>query len=507
MTEQTDNCLPPGWTKHPLPEVVGLNPTNPAVVPADGAVVSFVPMAAVTAITGEVDLAERREWAQVKKGYTRFQDGDVIFAKITPCMENGKTAVLRRLLGGVGAGSTEFHVLRPTSAIDADLLRYYVLQETFRKAARDNMTGTAGQLRVPVRFLEDHELPVPPLPEQNRIVASIEDYFSRLDEAVALLERVQRNLKRYRASVLKAAVEGRLVPTEADLARAEGRTYEPASVLLERILVERRRRWEQSGRKGKYQEPVAPDTTDLPELPEGWCWASTDQLVERPICYGVLKAGEHDPAGVPLVRVTDIVAANLSLEALKRCSPAREALFARARLKAGDLVVSKDGSIGFVAIVPPWLDGANITQHVLRVAIARDLSVPYSIVALRSSHCQSWMKGETRGVALQGVNVEDFRRMPVPLPPASEQACIAKEVERRISIVDAAERIERDNSARCARLRQSILKWAFEGRLADQDPTDEPAAVLLERIRAERSAAGTPRTARRGRPSRDGAGA
>ena len=120
--------------------------------------------------------------------------------------------------------------------------------------------------------------PVPSLrpTEQRRIVEAIESYFTRLDDAVATLERVQRNLKRYRASVLKAAVEGRLVPTEAELARAEGRDYEPASALLERILAERRRRWHEAGGRGKYQEPVAPDTTDLPELPEGWCWASVD---------------------------------------------------------------------------------------------------------------------------------------------------------------------------------------------------------------------------------------
>jgi type I restriction enzyme S subunit len=134
---------------------------------------------------------------------------------------------------------------------------------------------------------------LPPLPEQHRIVEAIESYFTRLDDAVATLERVRRNLKRYRASVLKAAVEGRLVPTEAELARAEGRDYEPASVLLERILTERRRRWEEAelakmkakGKepkddkwKAKYVKPVAPDTSALPVLPEGWCWTTIDQL-------------------------------------------------------------------------------------------------------------------------------------------------------------------------------------------------------------------------------------
>ena len=137
-------------------------------------------------------------------------------------------------------------------------------------------------------------------PNSRRIVDAIDSYLTRLDDAVASLERVQAKLKAYRASVLKAAVEGRLVPTEASLARAEKRDYEPAEVLLARILKERRRRWEEAelaklkaaGKtpkddkwKAKYEEPVAPDTSTLPELPEGWCWASVgpagDVLTER----------------------------------------------------------------------------------------------------------------------------------------------------------------------------------------------------------------------------------
>ena len=116
---------------------------------------------------------------------------------------------------------------------------------------------------------------LPPLAEQRRIVAEIETQFTRLDASVAALRRAQANLKRYRASVLKDACEGRLVPTEAELASSEGREYEPADVLLERILAERRARWEsQEKRRGKYKEPSAPDTSTLPELPEGWVWAT-----------------------------------------------------------------------------------------------------------------------------------------------------------------------------------------------------------------------------------------
>ena len=118
-----------------------------------------------------------------------------------------------------------------------------------------------------------------PLPEQHRIVAEVEKQFTRLDASEAALKRVQANLKRYRASVLKAACEGKLVPTEAELAQAEGRDYEPADQLLERILAERRARWEsQEKRRGKYKEPASPDTSDLLEMPEGWVWAKMPQL-------------------------------------------------------------------------------------------------------------------------------------------------------------------------------------------------------------------------------------
>ncbi len=116
-------------------------------------------------------------------------------------------------------------------------------------------------------------LPLAPLPSKRRIVAEIETQFTRLDAAVAALKRVQARLRRYKASVLKAACEGRLVPTEAELARAEGREYEPAAVLLQRILSQRRAKWEAEHPGKRYQEPEPPDTSELPELPEGWVWA------------------------------------------------------------------------------------------------------------------------------------------------------------------------------------------------------------------------------------------
>ena len=382
---------------------------------------------------------------------------------------------------------------------------YYLLSQ--RRALRRSGQGGA-QPNISQTVIKGWEIPLAPLPEQRRIVAAIEQHFSRLDAAVVTLERVKAKLGQTRASVLKAAVEGRLVPTEAALAREEGRDYEHASVLLERILAERRKKHDEAqvgaGRKKKYTEPVEPDVEGLPALPEGWVWATMMQVVQggRPICYGVLKAGPHHPGGVPLVRVTDVVRGDLSVKLLKHCNPEREAVFARARLATGDLVVSKDGTIGRVAVVPPALDGANVTQHVLRVAVQQVADAYYVMTALRSPRAQAWMKGETKGVALQGVNVGDFRRLPIPIPPLAEQHRIVAEVDRQLSVLDEVGRVVDTNLARCARLRQSILKRAFEGRLVPQDPDDEPASALLDRIKAQ--VAATPKQTTRRRKSRKG---
>ena len=163
---------------------------------------------------------------------------------------------------------------------DHHWLAWFVNSPEFRDNVALLQSGSTRK-RISRKNLATITLPVPPLPEQHRIVAEIEKQFTRLNASVAALKRVQANLKRYRAGVLKAACEGKLVPTEAEVARAKGRDYEPANQLLARILAERRARWEaQEKRRGKYVEPSPPDPSDLPELPEGWAWATVAQLAE-----------------------------------------------------------------------------------------------------------------------------------------------------------------------------------------------------------------------------------
>ncbi|MDY0059891.1 MAG: restriction endonuclease subunit S [Myxococcota bacterium] len=333
------------------------------------------------------------------------------------------------------------------------------------------------------------EVPVPPLPEQHRIVEAIESYISRIDSAVETLKRVQTNLKRYRASVLKAAVEGRLVPTEAELAREEGRDYEPASVLLDRILKERRRRWEESGRKGKYEEPTTPDISGLPELPEGWCWATVEQLA-CDVRYGTsAKTEETLTSGVPVLRMGNIVDGELDFSSLKYL-PAEHEEFPELLLHPGDLLFNRTNSaelVGKCAVFRAAQVDFSCASYLIRVRFFFDVTAEYVAAFINSAAGRAWASSvAVQQVGQANVNGTKLKALVVPVPPAAEQVRIVAEMDRAFSVLKASLMLIYQDQARCIRLRQSILKWAFEGKLVDQDPADEPAEVLLARIRAER---------------------
>ncbi len=353
------------------------------------------------------------------------------------------------------------------------------------------MAGTAGQLRVPAGFLEKAEFILPPLAEQHRIVAEIEKQFTRLDASVAALKQVQANLKRYRASVLKAACEGRLVPTEAELARSGGRDYEPADKLLERILTERRARWEsQEKRRGKYKEPVAPDTSDLPKLSEGWVWATVDQVSYR-IQYGTSSKAGSDATGIPVLRMGNIQDGDLDLSHLKYLS-AQDVDVQKTQLEHGDLLFNRTNSaelVGKCAVFKGAPSPACFASYLIRVSFEGFLP-EFACAYINSEHGRRYISQvRSQQVGQANVNGTKLAAMPIPVPPLAEQRRIVAEVKRPLSVIQQAEATVEANLARAGRLRQSILKQAFSGKLVPQDPSDEPASVLLERIRAERETA------------------
>ena len=333
------------------------------------------------------------------------------------------------------------------------------------------VTGTA-QPKLSQAKMNKIPIPVAPLDQQKHIVAEIEKQFSRLDEAVANLKRVKANLKRYKAAVLKAAVEGRLVETEAEIARREGRNYETGAQLLQRILETRRSQWKG---KGKYKEPAAPDTTDLSELPEGWVWATLEQLC--PIFVdSAHRTPKYGTAGFPAVGPRDVVGGTLRLDIARVVSDDEFAIQTERRIpQPSDIVYSRELSLGWGAIVP---DGAKIclSQGMCLFRPDERVSLSYFVHSLNGPEVRKQATSGATGSAHPHLNLGEIKELRFTLPPRSEQDRIVAEVDRRLSLVREAEAQIDANLTRAERMRQSILQNAFSGRLVQRDVVANPKA-------------------------------
>jgi type I restriction enzyme S subunit len=455
-------------------------------------------------------------------------------------VQNGDVVITK--MGDPPGDSALFVSSEPFAIITADCIKWRInsrvgIAKFFVYATRSirvqsqihAITAGVAQKKVSLARYGTVQYPVAPLNEQQRIVEAIESYFTRLDDAVATLERVERNLARYRASVLKAAVEGRLVPTEAELARREGRDYEPAHLLLSRILDERRARWERAelarmkakGKvptndqwKARYQEPAPPDTSNLPDLPEGWCWATLDHFLMDIEAGKSFRCEERPPNDdeIGVVKVSAVSWGYFNEFESKTCTR-RELVNESYFINPGDFLISRANTIELVGasvIVGTITHRLMLSDKILRLRTIGDLDW-WLLWVLRSGLGRAQIEDLATGNqdSMRNIGQKNLRLIAIPLPPRAEAEALIKELERQVSMIDASERVVRANQTRCARLRQSILKWAFEGKLADQDPGDEPASVLLERIRAQRaggaarhkpSASRKPRTRKTNKP-------
>lgn len=327
-------------------------------------------------------------------------------------------------------------------------------------------------------------LPLAPLPEQHRIVAEIETQFTRLDAAVAALKQVQVKLRRYKASVLKAACEGRLVPTEAALASAEGREFETGAALLERILAERRAQWERANSGKRYVEPKGVDADGLAALPEGWVWATVAMVSQR-MQYGTSEKTSTDVVGIPVLRMGNIKEGSLDFSDLKYLPEDLPSLTGL-MLEDGDILFNRTNSaelVGKSAVYRESHPSATFASYLIRVTIDRNCDPDLLVYYINSVIGRSYIKSVvSQQVGQANVNGTKLANMPFPLPPLAEQHRIVAEVERRLSVAQEVESTVAAGLRRAARLRQSILKRAFAGRLVAQDRNDEPASAVSERM-------------------------
>ena len=470
-----------------------------------------------------------------ESGARWLPEGTVLFSSRAPI---GYVAIASRPV----TTNQGFKSFVPSAGLNSDFIYYWL---TSAKRHAEKLASGTTFLEISGAKAALIPIPLAPCAEQTRIVAKLEELLSDLDAGVTELKAAQKKLGQYRQSLLKTAVEGALTaewraariaslpPGGGALARGaaggegagvpntaapgahplpnpsplkgEGLETETGAQLLQRILTERRARWEAKqlakfaeqgktppkGWQAKYPEPVRPDTTDLPKLPEGWVWASVDQLSE--IQGGIQKQPSRVPLKnkFPFLRVANVARGQLKLDEVHEIELFPGELD-RLALLAGDiLIVEGNGSlteIGRCAIWDGSIKNAVCQNHLIRV---RPLE-------LESRFLESWLNSlggiekltmlaaTTSG--LYTLSVGKIAKVPVPIAPLEEQRKAIEYLVEQLSGLESQEQSVSLALKQAAAQRQNILRAAFAGQLVPQDPNDEPASRLLERIRAERAA-------------------
>jgi type I restriction enzyme S subunit len=406
--------LPEGWRWVRLGEVCELNPRRPPVLAtADDAPTTFVPMQAVDERLGIVAAPEIRPFREVRKGYTYFSEGDVLFAKITPCMQNGKHAIAHELVGGFGFGTTEFHVLRPSPEITAEWIHFYVRQPGVLENAKAYFTGAVGQRRVPESYLADLEIPLPAAEEQKWITA--------------ILDEQMRTVERARAAA------------EAQLAAAEAL---PAAYLGAAFSSPEAQQW-----------PMRP----LPQVLF---------FQEGP---GV-RSHQFREKGVKLLNVTNLVGGYLRLDNTSRYLDKVEAYgrYKHFFLEAGDIVLASSGaSWGKVAVarpedLPVVMNTSTIRLHPLdETLLCRD----FARFFVESQQFKTQITRIITGAAQPNFGPLHLRQVLVPVPPLPDQQHIAARLTEQMASAERTRKAVEEELDTINKLPTALLRRAFSGAL------------------------------------------
>jgi type I restriction enzyme, S subunit len=431
--------LPPNWTLARVGDLVELGPKNDC---PDNTEVGFVPLQRLGVDYRSRHTFEPKPWSAVKKGYTHFADGDVLLARITPSFENGKAGIVRGLPNGIGAGSTEYFVCRP---IEGAVLPEYLLTHfktpEFLRDGEQVMSGAVGQQRVPKQYVLDSELRLPPFNEQKRIVDKLDAVLARVDACRERFDRVPAILKRFRQAVIASATCGKLMEVRG----AAGDLAEWQQVRLDEI-----------------------------------CHSITD---------GDHQAPPQVDHGIPFITISAINDGRLRIENATRYVSASyfEQRKPERRPHLGDVLFSVTGSIGIPAIVDterPFTFQRHIA--ILKPNLSR-ISSSYLWLGLGTENIRKQALAVATGTAQLTIPLSGLRSFVIDLPTIAQQYEIIRRVEVLFTYADRLEARYTAARTQVERLTPALLAKAFRGELVPQDPSDEPASVLLERIRAARA--------------------
>jgi len=469
MSTEEPYELPEGWEWTTLGEIV--EPSKEKVNPTAIEEVPYVGLEHIEKDTGQ--LLGCGSSSEIRSTKSKFSSGDLLYGKLRPYLN--KVC----MPGFDGVCSTDILVYPNTPYISNEYLLYRFLFDDFVRYASQNVSGVQHP-RVNIQTLSRFEIAFPPLPEQRRIVAKIEELFTQLDAGTSALETAQAQLKCYRQSVLKAAVEGKLTE-EWRVAHADA---EPASVLLERIERER----EKSG-KGRRKKLPPLDVSELPKLPEGWEWAKVSQVGD--VRLGRQRSPPNHTGDYmrPYLRVANVFEDRIDTSDILWMNFTPEE-FETYQLRYGDVLLNEGQSLELVgrpAIYRDEVSGSCFQNTLVRFRSFSGLTSEYALCVFRAYfHNGRFQKIAKWTTTMAHLGAGRFSEVEFPLPPLAEQHEIVSEIERRLSVAAQTEATLEANLKRAARLRQSILKKAFRGELVPQDPNDEPASELIRRIKGER---------------------
>ena len=428
----------------------------------------------------------------------KLKKGDIVIARSAT---TGKSFLLR----DIPTTSVFASYLIRLETCDIYLPEYiamYMQSKSYWQQITVVSKGTA-QPGANATILSKLKVPLPPLNEQKRIVAKIEALQTRSSAVKEELEAIKPLLNQFRQSVLAAAFRGDLTKDW----RSQNPNVEPAEVLLERIRIERRRRWEEAelekmkakGKvpkddkwKKKYKEPESISSEGLPELPDGWCWVGIEQISE------FVTDGDHNPPkkadrvveGIPHLTAKNIVNCGISEEG---CTYITEKDFERMRKRynpqAGDVVITCVGTLGRTAIVPDnYIFNADRNLAIVRL-IPDSINPKCLLLSLNTTASQKAINQASGSTAQPHFYLAEIRAFPFQLIPLKEQKEIVRRIESLFKLADNIEQQYQQAETDLDTLNQSILAKAFRGELVPQNPNDEPASVLLEKIKAEREKA------------------
>lgn len=375
-----------------------------------------------------------------------------------------------------------FKSFLPPDGIVSEFIYYYL--QFAKRLAVELASGTTF-LEISAKKAAVIPSPLPPLPEQHRIVAKIEELFSELDKSVESLKTAQQQLKVYRQAVLKWAFEGKLTEEW----RTNQKKFTPTEDLVGYIRQEHSKEFQRLGKKSKMIQPLLPEVLiTLPTIPAEWSWLKINDITTG-VEYGT-SSKSSEVGTVPVIRMGNIQNSKIVWDDLVFTSDETE--IGKYKLQKDDVLFNRTNSPELVGKTAIFLGErtAIFAGYLIRLNhIKTVIHAKYLNYYLNSFVAKSYGNSvKTDGVNQSNINGEKLINYPLPICSIEEQHQIVLAIESRLSVCDKLEETISHSLKQAEALRQSILQQAFAGKLVPQDPQDEPAAALLARIRSDREA-------------------